>query len=366
MKRIVACAIAVLMLGIAMWSVVPAPSTPLLVLAVTVPEFALPLLAVYAVLSIALVLFVGGYTRVAVIVLCALSLCALSIAPLQAPGAWSASDARLTARGFGPARARSLAAIDVTAGIRIPLRDGGDLALDLYRPHGTAVVPVIVSIHGGAWRFGSRASDAAQARWYAERGFAVAVIDYRHAPAHRFPAQIDDVDDALNAIALHAAAWHIDDDRAVLFGRSAGAQLALLAGERPQLLRIRGIVAYYAPIDLIGGWKRPPVPDPAGVRRMLETYLGGPPDAAHASHYRAAAPLQNAHADMPPVLSIGGERDELVAPVFARAFALRLDALHVRNVALEIPWSNHAFDAVNGLGAALAHDATLRFLDALL
>jgi hypothetical protein len=40
--------------------------------------------------------------------------------------------------------------------------------------------------------------------------------------------------------------------------------------------------------------------------------------------------------------------------------------LHVRNVALEFPWSNHAFDAVDGLGAGIAGDATLRFLDTLL
>jgi acetyl esterase/lipase len=69
---------------------------------------------------------------------------------------------------------------------------------------------------------------------------------------------------------------------------------------------------------------------------------------------------------MPPVLAIIGDRDELIPPEFQRNFAARLSALHVRNVAIELPWSSHAFDAANGLGAGIAHDATLRFLDALL
>jgi acetyl esterase/lipase len=354
------------MLGIAIWCVVPAPTLVLLPLAVAVPELAVPLFAVALVLSVALVLLARGRTRIVLTVICASALAALAVAPAQAPATWSRSGALLAMRGFGPARAVTLGTIDETRDLRVPLRDGGELALDLYRPHGSANVPLIVTIYGGAWHFGSRTDEAPLARWYASRGFAVAAIDYRHAPAHRFPAQIDDVDDALNVLARRADAWHIDADRTVFFGRSSGAQLALLAGERHQLLNVRGIVAYYAPTDLIDGWKHPPVPDPAGVRNILETYLGGPPDAAHIVRYRAAAPLQNARAGMPPVLAIIGDRDELVRPAFQRTFAARLDALHVRNVAIELPWSNHAFDAVSGLGAAIARDATLRFIDSLL
>jgi acetyl esterase/lipase len=177
--------------------------------------------------------------------------------------------------------------------------------------------------------------------------------------------QIDDVDDALATIARHGADWRLDLAHVALFGRSAGAQLALLAGERPQPLRVRAIVAYYAPTDLIAGWNEPPWPDPAGTKRILTAYLGGPP-AGHDALYAAASPLDGAHAGMPPVLAIIGDRDELVRPEFQRRFAARLDALHVPNVAIELPWSNHAFDAVNGLGASIAHAVTLRFLDAAL
>ncbi|MDQ6942163.1 MAG: alpha/beta hydrolase, partial [Candidatus Eremiobacteraeota bacterium] len=200
------------------------------------------------------------------------------------------------------------------------------------------------------------------ARRYAALGYAVAVIDYRHAPRYRFPVQRDDVEDALRTIAVHAREWQLDPQRVVLFGRSAGGELALIAAERAQPLRIAGVVAYYAPIDLVGGWNQPPRPDPANVRSILEAYVGGPPDAAHASAYRAASPLDGAHRGMPPALLICGERDELVLIAFQRTFAARLRALGVPVVAIELPWANHAFDEVDGLGAEIAYDATVRFL----
>jgi acetyl esterase/lipase len=282
------------------------------------------------------------------------------------PAAQARAGAALSAGGFAPLRAHVLAAVTVTRAIPVPLRDGTRLALDLYRPAGTPLPPLVVTIYGGAWRFGSRAAEAPLAGWLAANGYAVAVIDYRHAPAFRYPVELEDVDDALKTIALLADEWHVDRDRVALFGRSAGAQLALLAAERDQPLAIRAAVAYYAPTDLIGGYATPPQPDPAHARTILTTYLGGPPDALHAAAYRAASPVDRAAAGMPPVLAIIGDRDELVLPKFQRAFAARLNALHVRNVAIELPWSNHAFDAVNGLGAGIAKDATLRFLDTLL
>lgn len=365
-KRVIALAIALLMVLITMWSVIPAPDLITLGFAVGIPELAIPVLALFALIALALAVLVRGRTRIAVIVISLVAIGPLIVPLVRAPQAWSDTEALLAREHIPPLRAHPPVAIDERRDLPVKLRAGGELALDLYRPHGAGVLPLIVTIYGGAWRVGSRADDAPLARWYASRGYAVAVIDYRHAPAYRFPVQIDDVDDALNTIALHADAWRVDRERVALFGRSAGAQLALLAGERAQRVRVRAIVAYYAPSDLIRGWNEPPAPDPADARAILEAYLGGPPDAAHVAIYRAAGPAQNAHAGMPAVLAIIGDRDELVRPEFQRAFAQRLQTLHVDTIAIELPWSNHAFDAVNGLGAQIARTATLRVLDAKL
>ena len=365
-RAALAAGIVVLMLALAMWTVVPPPTILTMLLAIGASELSVPLLCAFAAIGIALAWFARGRLRAFVVAGTVLSLAALAWPPLSALQTWPRADDALRLQGFAALHPRAPVAVDVTRGIPVPLRDGSVLALDLYRPRLTGTLPLVVTIYGGAWMFGSRAEDAPLAQWYAARGYAVAVIDYRHAPAYRFPIQIDDVDDALETIARNANAWHVDRDRVALFGRSAGAQLALLAGERVQPLHVRALIAYYAPSDLIAGWEQLPQPDPADVRDILSAYLGGPPDAAHVKIYRAAGPLPQAHAGMPPVLAIIGDRDELVLPDFQRNFAVRLSALHVRNVAIELPWASHAFDGANGLGSAIAHDATLRFLGALL
>ncbi len=371
-----AVVLAVLMLAFACWAVVPAPTFAVLPLAVAVPEWAPRVLAFAVLLGLLVWLLARGRARIVAVALVVLSAACVAWPTFAAPFAQRAAERALADAHVGFARARAPAAVDVVRDVPVRLRDGSALALDLYRPReaggspahaaGFAGLPVIVAVYGGAWSFGSRADMARLARWYAQRGYAVAVIDYRHAPRYRFPAQRDDVEDALRAIATHARAWQLDPRRVALFGRSAGAELALIASERAQPLHVAAVVAYYAPVDLIGGWNDPPRPDPADVRSILETYIGGPPDAAHARAYRAASPLDGARRGMPPVLLIGGERDELVRIRFQRAFAARLRALGVPVVALELPWANHAFDEVDGIGASIAHEATLRFFDATL
>src|ERR1700736_123571 len=367
----VAVVLAALMLAFGCWAVVPAPTFATLPLAVAVPEWA-PRVLVFALVLGALVwVLARGRARTIAIVLTAVSVGCVAWPTFAAPFAWRAAERALADAQIPVARERSFA-VGVRRDVPVRLRDGSLLALDLYRPRGVgtaanggyprdaAALPLIVAIYGGAWAFGSRDGLAPLARRYAQRGYAVAVIDYRHAPRYRFPVQRDDVEDALRAIAVQAREWHVDSQRVALLGRSAGAELALVAAERAQPLHVAAVVAYYSPLDLAGGGYDPPRPDPAGVRGILEAYLGGPPDAAHASAYRAASPQDGAHRGMPPVLLICGERDELVRIAFQRALAVRLRSLRVPVVALELPWANHAFDEVDGLGAALAHDATLR------
>jgi acetyl esterase/lipase len=373
----IAVSLAALLLAFACWGLVPAPTFSTLPLAVAVPEWAPRVLAFAVVLGVVVWLLARGRARVVAVALVAVAGACAVWPTLAAPLAWRAERRALDDARIPPARARAFA-VDVLRDVPVRLRDGSSLALDLYRPrdagstqngaraHAAAALPLVVAIYGGAWSFGSRAGMAAPAERYARRGYAVAVVDYRHAPRFRFPVQRDDVEDAVRALAARAREWHLDPRRVALFGRSAGAELALVVAERPQPLRVGAVVAYYSPLDLVGGWEDPPRPDPANVRGILENYLGGPPDAAHASAYRAASPLDGAHRGMPAALLICGDRDELVRIRFQRAFAARLRALGVPVVALELPWANHAFDEVDGLGAAIAHDATLRFLDAKL
>jgi dipeptidyl aminopeptidase/acylaminoacyl peptidase len=128
------------------------------------------------------------------------------------------------------------------------------------------------------------------------------------------------------------------------------------------LIPIRAVVAYYAPTNLIGGYEDLPVPDPIGVHGVLERFLGGPPTQLR-ERYLQASPVTYANRPQPPTLLIQGGRDHIVKPKFARELEEKLRNSGTRAVLLEIPWAEHAFDAIfKGTGNREALDYTERFL----
>src|SRR5215831_16232430 len=141
--------------------------------------------------------------------------------------------------------------------------DGVPLRYDHYRPLGTTrPVPAVVFVHGGGWMRGDPSQAAGNALHLARRGIATIAISYRLAPAHRFPAPLDDVRRGLRHVRAHADELGVDPDRLVLMGMSAGAHLAVLAHvartlpalepDLPRELRdvgedVRGVIAHYGP-----------------------------------------------------------------------------------------------------------------------
>lgn len=98
--------------------------------------------------------------------------------------------------------------------------------MDIYYPAGTeGVLPTIVSIHGGAWCYGSKEVYQFYCCSLAERGFTVVNFNYRLAPEHPFPAAIEDVNQVFCWMKEQGAAHHIDTKNLFAVGDSAGAQL---------------------------------------------------------------------------------------------------------------------------------------------
>ncbi len=245
-----------------------------------------------------------------------------------------------------------------------PAADGSELQLDLYPGPGAGPHPLMVSIHGGSWSGGDRTQLAGFNRHLAQLGYSVAAISYRLAPGHVWPAQRDDVEAAIRWLREHASELGLDATRVVLFGRSAGAHLAMDAGLRAGRGGIAAILAFYGPADLVWGWHHP------GPRRVYDThgtmlqFLGAPYDEMP-ERYADASPLNRVSADAPPTLIVHGERDELVSLTHARKMQAAMSEAGAALDVVVLPWATHGFDAnPAGPGGQIALLAMRRFLEA--
>ena len=117
----------------------------------------------------------------------------------------------------------------------LPYREGGHPhhRLDVWRPIRPppallrgGKLPVIVYVHGGGFRMLDKDSHWLPALIWARRGYLVFNLSYRLAPAHPFPAAVEDVSEAWRWVLAHAEQWGGDLDRVGVAGESAGANLA--------------------------------------------------------------------------------------------------------------------------------------------
>lgn len=103
---------------------------------------------------------------------------------------------------------------------------GEDNLLDVYYPEGTASpLPTIVSIHGGGYVYGTKEIYRRYGMDMAKRGFAFVNFNYRRAPKWKFPTPLADTNAVMEWIVHNARRYHLDPDRIILLGDSAGAQM---------------------------------------------------------------------------------------------------------------------------------------------
>ena len=151
-----------------------------------------------------------------------------------------------------------------------------------------------------------------------------------------------------------------------IMGRSAGGHLASLAAYGQHVIPIRAVVNYYAPVDLTAGYYDRPIPDPINTRTILENFLGDTPQELP-ELYRQASPIDYIKSNLPPSLLVYAGRDHLVQAKFGRELYDKLKATDNPAILLEIPWAEHAFDAVFfGVSNQLALYYTERFLASIL
>jgi acetyl esterase/lipase len=252
--------------------------------------------------------------------------------------------------------------VRIDRAIPVANADGVQLAMNIYRPLLVGKYPAIVSIYGGAWQRGTPDSDDTFNRYMAAQGYVVWAIDYRHAPTYQFPTQIEDVRSALTYIKQHASQYETNLDRVAIIGRSAGSQLAMLAAYQDPPFPLRAVVNYYGPVNLTTGYEDVPTPDPIESRLTLRRFLGGTPQTVP-ELYRQASPINAVKPGLPASLLIYGGKDRIVEAKYGGYLAQQLRSQGNRAVFIELPWADHAFDAVfSGMSNQLALYYTERFL----
>lgn len=156
--------------------------------------------------------------------------------------------------------------------------------------------PTVVLIHGGGWEQGDKSDLSHYAPLFAKKGIMACSINYRLAPDHKWPTQLDDL---LQSIAF-IREQQVDLQRIALWGISAGGHLALMAAlQQPEWFKC--VVTIGAPTDL--------TTTPAGLGTTCFSE----------NQRRIASPFHHS-GTLPPTLILHGELDRVVPPSQAEEF----------------------------------------------
>ena len=99
--------------------------------------------------------------------------------------------------------------------------------MDIYYPQETArPLPTIVSVHGGAWVYGTKEVYQFYCMSLAQRGFTVVNFNYRLAPENKYPTPLFDINQVFCFLKEKGEEYYVDTDNLFVVGDSAGAQLA--------------------------------------------------------------------------------------------------------------------------------------------
>ena len=197
------------------------------------------------------------------------------------------------------------------------------LLLDLHMPVNVRDSSLIVWVHGGAWRRGSK--ENMPLGGLVQAGYTVASVDYRLSPMAAFPAQVHDLKAAIRYLRSIAARYGYRSERIAIAGASAGGHLAALVGTtngHPELegtvgtdlgqsSDVQAIVDYYGPTNFMTILPQS-TPHGLSVRvPALELLLLGQPEAKP-QLARLASPVEHVEASDPPLLLIHGDQDPQV------------------------------------------------------
>jgi len=222
------------------------------------------------------------------------------------------------------------------------------LLLDLYLPKNAAgKVPVIMWVHGGGWKNGSK--EKVKGIWLVEKGYALASISYRLTHEAIWPAQINDCRSAVRFLRSNADKYGLNGDKIAAWGGSAGGHLVAVLGtqdlpkDEKVSSRVQAVLDWYGPSDLL---TMPPnnvsekrtaemVANSNGAKLLGATVREVPKLAKEASGF------WNVSKDDPPFLIMHGEKDPGVPLEQSTKFHEKLKATGVSSELFVVKGAGH-------------------------
>jgi len=245
--------------------------------------------------------------------------------------------------------------VEVVRDVEYGTGGGRPLKMHLVRPKSPPAgpMPVVIYIHGGAWRAGSRDAGVRPLARLAQRGYFGASIEYRFSQEARFPAQIEDCKAAIRFLRAKAGDYSIHPDRIAVWGPSAGGHLAALLGTSggvKELEGTRGNAEFSSRVQAVIDWFGPTDFLKMGKNRMdhdsgdsPEAQLVGGPIQENKEKVSRANPITYVTPDDPPFLIMHGDKDDLVPPGQSELLAEALRKAGVEVTLHMVPGAGHGF-----------------------
>ena len=196
--------------------------------------------------------------------------------------------------------------------------DGKPLLLDLYLPEKPEGSPLVIWVHGGGWKGGSKQN--CFVKWLSNFGYTVASINYRLVDVAKWPAQLHDCKGAIRWLRANAQTYGYNPDCVIAAGASAGGHLVALlgttgdseelegnvGGNSEQSSRVQAVVDYYGATDFLlrsrtQSWKV------NKLGSVVYNLLGGPANQLVDKAKQASAKFHVTPDDAPLLVFHGGK-----------------------------------------------------------
>lgn len=234
--------------------------------------------------------------------------------------------------------------------------------LDIYAPEQARNAPVILLVHGGAWRNGDKDSryllENKLARWL-PRGFVVVAVNYRLLPKARPLEQAQDVARAMAMAQSLAPSYGGDRNKFILMGHSAGGHLVALLAAKPALATAEGARPWLGSVVLDSGALNVPAIMTSRHLPLYERAFGSDP-----TYWTSVSPYHQLSGRTAPILFICS-RLRLEACPQAREFVSRAESFGTRSAALGQDLSHAEINHLLGIESpyTTAVEAFMRGLD---